>query len=161
MEDVNSFKPKFIVCESDKYAQSYVCIGFGQKGTYIYPTYEFAGSGQLHISRRGPLFLHLVAQRGRDPWTMARADRPFGPSGRAGCARPSGLRLVLGRASERTVVGFGPCVSERAVRTPSWCDTNFLTGDMQLTKINFTFPSSQLKFESHATHHDLRLTSCN
>ena len=97
MEDVKSFKPKFIVCESDKYAQSYVCIGFGQKGTDIYPTYEFAGSGQLHISRRGPLFLHLVAQRGRAserpwPWTVPR-----------GRAHPSGPWPVLGRASERAV----------------------------------------------------------
>ena len=51
--------------------------------------------------------------------------------------------------------------SERAVRTRSWCDTNFLTTDMLLIEIKFTFPSSQLKFESHATHRDLRLTSCN
>ena len=102
MEDVKSFKPKFIVCESDKYAQSYVCIGFGQKGTDIYPTYEFAGSGQLHISRRGPLFLHLVAQRGRGPWTLAVAVRVRADRGRfravcvrAGCAYSKLVRHEL------------------------------------------------------------------
>jgi hypothetical protein len=60
VEDVKRFKPKFTVCESHKNAQNYVRIGFGQKGTDIYPTYEFTGSRQLHIRKRGLLFLHLV-----------------------------------------------------------------------------------------------------
>ena len=130
--------------------------------------YRFRAEGNRHLSHiricrfRTATYKQkrtLISSSGGSTWPCVRAAvavRVRADRGRFWAVRPSGPC-----ASERTVVGFGPCASERAVRTPSWCDTNFLTGDMLLTEINFTFPSSQLKFESHATHRDLRLTSCN